>query len=185
MWSSIQSIARAREEKAPVEYLSVSAVAPEGERFVSARFDCELILTQGDSYTKPLESFQALAMLQGNPAIVPIEVVTQRIAYAESSPEVQESSESALPKGFRIVTQLGTGTLTQTVTEVTYRAGEAVQTGTPLTKTLTEARASILRTGEGNKQYSVRIKDLIKRGDVSANVEMRPGDVLIIPQSWF
>ena len=27
--------------------------------------------------------------------------------------------------------------------------------------------------------------DLVKRGDVSANVEMRPGDVLIIPQSWF
>ncbi len=46
-------------------------------------------------------------------------------------------------------------------------------------------RATILRTSEGNKQYSVRINDLIKRGDVSANVEMRPGDVLIIPQSWF
>ncbi|MBK8323934.1 MAG: polysaccharide biosynthesis/export family protein [Betaproteobacteria bacterium] len=45
--------------------------------------------------------------------------------------------------------------------------------------------ASILRTGEGNKQYSVRIRDLIKRGDVSANVEMRPGDVVIIPQGWF
>ena len=45
--------------------------------------------------------------------------------------------------------------------------------------------ASILRTSEGNKQYGVRIKDLIKRGDVSANVEMKPGDVLIIPQSWF
>lgn len=45
--------------------------------------------------------------------------------------------------------------------------------------------ASILRTSEGNKQYSVRIKDLVKRGDVSANVEMKPGDVLIIPQSWF
>lgn len=46
-------------------------------------------------------------------------------------------------------------------------------------------RASILRTAEGNKQYSVRLKDLVKRGDVSANVEMKPGDVLIIPQSWF
>lgn len=46
-------------------------------------------------------------------------------------------------------------------------------------------RASILRTSEGNKQYSVRIGDLIEDGDVSANVEMRPGDVLIIPQSWF
>jgi polysaccharide export outer membrane protein len=45
--------------------------------------------------------------------------------------------------------------------------------------------ASIMRAAEGNKQYSVRIKDLIKRGDVSANVEMAPGDVLIIPQSWF
>jgi polysaccharide export outer membrane protein len=45
--------------------------------------------------------------------------------------------------------------------------------------------ASILRRAEGNKQYGVRVKDLLKRGDVSANVEMRPGDVLIIPQSWF
>lgn len=46
-------------------------------------------------------------------------------------------------------------------------------------------RATIVRGAEGNKQYSVRLKDLIKRGDVSANVEMMPGDVLIIPQSWF
>jgi polysaccharide biosynthesis/export protein len=45
--------------------------------------------------------------------------------------------------------------------------------------------ASILRASEGSKQYAVRIKDLIKRGDISANVEMKPGDVLIIPQGWF
>ena len=45
--------------------------------------------------------------------------------------------------------------------------------------------ATILRSADGNKQYSVRLKDLIKRGDVSANVEMRPGDILIIPQSLF
>ena len=46
-------------------------------------------------------------------------------------------------------------------------------------------RATILRASEGNKQYSVRLKDLVKDGDVSANVEMTPGDILIIPQSWF
>ena len=46
-------------------------------------------------------------------------------------------------------------------------------------------RASILRTSENNTQYRVRLKDLVKRGDVSANVEMKPGDILIIPQSWF
>lgn len=45
--------------------------------------------------------------------------------------------------------------------------------------------ASILRTAEGNKQYSVRLRDLIKRGDISHNVEMKPGDILVIPQSWF
>ena len=45
--------------------------------------------------------------------------------------------------------------------------------------------AIILRTSEGDKKYSVRLKDLIKRGDVSANAEVKPGDILIIPQSWF
>jgi polysaccharide export outer membrane protein len=45
--------------------------------------------------------------------------------------------------------------------------------------------ATILRTSDGGEQYSVRLKDLIRRGDISANVEMRPGDILIIPQSLF
>jgi len=45
--------------------------------------------------------------------------------------------------------------------------------------------ASILRGSDGGKQYAVRLKDLIKRGDISANVEMKPGDILIIPQSLF
>jgi polysaccharide export outer membrane protein len=45
--------------------------------------------------------------------------------------------------------------------------------------------ATIVRAADGNKQYSVRLRDLVKRGDIGANVEMRPGDILIIPQSWF
>jgi polysaccharide export outer membrane protein len=46
--------------------------------------------------------------------------------------------------------------------------------------------ATILRTTEeGSRQYRVRLRDLLKRGDVSANVDVKPGDVLIIPQSWF
>ncbi len=46
-------------------------------------------------------------------------------------------------------------------------------------------RATILRTREGNAQYRVRLNDLLQKGDVSANVDMRPGDVLIIPESYF
>ena len=45
--------------------------------------------------------------------------------------------------------------------------------------------ATIVRTSDGGKQYAVRLKDLIKRGDVSANVEVKPGDILVIPQSLF
>ena len=34
-------------------------------------------------------------------------------------------------------------------------------------------------------QYALRIKDLLKRGDISANVAVAPGDIIIVPQSWF
>lgn len=47
-------------------------------------------------------------------------------------------------------------------------------------------RASILRVVDGKpQQFAVRLDDLIKEADVSANVELRPGDVLIIPERWF
>jgi polysaccharide biosynthesis/export protein len=46
-------------------------------------------------------------------------------------------------------------------------------------------RASIFRPADGGKSYSVRLQDLVKRGDVTANVDMRPGDIVVIPQSWF
>ena len=46
-------------------------------------------------------------------------------------------------------------------------------------------RSNILRTSEGNKLYRVRLDDLLRDGDISANVAVKPGDVLIIPESWF
>jgi len=45
--------------------------------------------------------------------------------------------------------------------------------------------AVLVRAKDEGKSYGVRLRDLVKRGDISANVEVRPGDVLIIPQSWF
>ncbi len=47
-------------------------------------------------------------------------------------------------------------------------------------------RASLIRTVDGKQQkYGVRLDDLIKDGDISANMAMRPGDILIIPESYF
>lgn len=41
----------------------------------------------------------------------------------------------------------------------------------------------LVRGAEGGKQYGVRLKDLLKRADISANVPVIPGDIVIVPQS--
>lgn len=47
-------------------------------------------------------------------------------------------------------------------------------------------RAKIVRnSAAGEEVINVRIKDLLNRGDMSQNVRMQPGDVLIIPESVF
>jgi len=46
-------------------------------------------------------------------------------------------------------------------------------------------RAVLIRAAENNKAYNVRLADLIKRGDVAANAQVLPGDVIIIPESRF
>lgn len=47
-------------------------------------------------------------------------------------------------------------------------------------------RAIILRNVDGKQQkLNVRLNDLLKDGDISANLPMRPGDVLVVPESYF
>ena len=47
-------------------------------------------------------------------------------------------------------------------------------------------KASVMRTiGGKSHQFGVRLIDLVKGGDLSANLVMRPGDILVIPQSFF
>ena len=47
-------------------------------------------------------------------------------------------------------------------------------------------KASIIRNVNGTMQkMPVRLDDLIKSGDISANLPMHPGDVLVIPESFF
>ncbi|PIV92328.1 MAG: sugar ABC transporter substrate-binding protein [Gallionellales bacterium CG_4_10_14_3_um_filter_54_96] len=35
------------------------------------------------------------------------------------------------------------------------------------------------------QQFIVRLDDLIKDGDISANIPMRPGDIIVVPESFF
>ena len=37
----------------------------------------------------------------------------------------------------------------------------------------------------GQRSYGLRLDDLVKDGDISANLNLMPGDVIIISESWF
>lgn len=47
-------------------------------------------------------------------------------------------------------------------------------------------RATLVRTIDGEQtEYRVRLEDLVRDGDISANRAVQPGDILIIPEAWF
>jgi len=46
--------------------------------------------------------------------------------------------------------------------------------------------AVVIRQQGGEKVvYKLRLEDLIREGDISANVDLLPGDIVIIPEAWF
>ena len=47
-------------------------------------------------------------------------------------------------------------------------------------------RAVLVRNQEGERQnFTLRLDDLIRKGDLSADVPLRPGDIVVIPETWF
>ena len=71
-----------------------------------------------------------------------------------------------------------------------YREGMSVMDVVIAVGGLTEFaagnRASIVRNVGGRQQkVGVRLNDLIRDGDISANMPVRPGDILVIPESFF
>ncbi len=47
-------------------------------------------------------------------------------------------------------------------------------------------KSKLVRRADGvTHTATVRIEDLIKDGDITANVPVSPGDVIIIPEAWF
>jgi polysaccharide export outer membrane protein len=55
-----------------------------------------------------------------------------------------------------------------------------------LTRYAAGNRAFLLRNTSNRQEHiPIRIADLLKDGDISQNVELLPGDTLVIPQSWF
>jgi polysaccharide export outer membrane protein len=71
-----------------------------------------------------------------------------------------------------------------------YRAGmkvlDAVLAVGGLTQFAAGNRAKVVRTVEGKKeQIKVKLDALVNKGDMSQNLDLRPGDVLVVPESIF
>jgi polysaccharide export outer membrane protein len=95
-----------------------------------------------------------------------------------------------------VSTALGTLSQVQVIGQVTtpsavpYRAGLRVldvllQVG-GLTEFAAPNRAILIRTENfKEKKMKIRIGDLLDDGDLSQNLALQPGDVIVIPQTWF
>lgn len=57
-----------------------------------------------------------------------------------------------------------------------------------LTRYAAGNRAEVIRRASGDRPQEVipvRLSDLLRDGDMSQDIRMRPGDTLVIPQGWF
>ena len=73
---------------------------------------------------------------------------------------------------------------------IPYRANMTVLDVMIAVRGLTEFadgnRTRLVRVEDGKQvAYRVRLDDLVRDGDISANISVSPGDVIIIPESWF
>jgi polysaccharide biosynthesis/export protein len=74
---------------------------------------------------------------------------------------------------------------------IAYRAGmtvlDAILEVGGLTEFAAGNRSTLVRKDSAGKEVKikVRVEDIVKKGKISANMELKPGDVLIVPQSIF
>jgi polysaccharide export outer membrane protein len=55
-----------------------------------------------------------------------------------------------------------------------------------LTEFASGNNAKLIRVINGEQiTFELNIEDLIKDGDITENIDMLPGDIIIIPEAWF
>jgi len=102
----------------------------------------------------------------------PIVTVTPTQFYGPSARQVRIVGEAVQPRAIPYSSNM-------TLLDVMIAVGG-------LTKYADGNRAVLVRVEHGVQQtYNVHLDSLIRDGDVSQNVQLQPGDVLIIPQRFF
>ena len=130
-------------------------------------------------------------------------LVEDMVAVGKTSPQLARDMEKVLseyvrsPKVNIIVTQAASAfSLVKVVGQVVkpaalpYREGmrvlDAILAVGWLTQFASGNRARIVRTENGHETViHVKLANLVDGGDVNENVPLKPGDVLVVPQSMF
>jgi polysaccharide export outer membrane protein len=102
----------------------------------------------------------------------PIVTVTVNSFVGPFSEQIRVIGEASEPKAINYTQHM-------TLLDVMIRVGG-------LTEFADGNGAILVRIEDGQqKQYDIFIEDLIKDGEISANVDMLPGDIIIVPEAWF
>ncbi len=114
--------------------------------------------------------------------------IERRIGQFMRDPNVTVIVRSFVGPTNRMVRVIGEAAEPQALA---YRDGMTLLDVMIATKGLTRFaagnRATVVRREADGTQRTipVRLSDLLRSGDISQDIPMRPGDTLIIPQSWF
>ncbi len=102
----------------------------------------------------------------------PVVTVTVNNFVGPFSEQIRVIGEATEPKSVNYIQHM-------TLLDVMIRVGG-------LTEFASGNGAVLVRVENGQqKQYEIYIEDLIKNGEISANVDVLPGDIIVIPETWF
>ena len=151
--------------------LNVSAVAPEGERFLSAAYECDIRFIPSDGLTPYYDFDTAFNLLFSEPSLIPVTVETERTNAAIGEAAVTTEKNAALYKGARNILQLGAGARQLTRTKRIYVGDEVIAESEPQSETVMEARATIIETGAFKKDNDK--KDAGAEGKDAGSLKLR------------
>ncbi|MFQ3192403.1 MAG: polysaccharide export outer membrane protein [Paraglaciecola sp.] len=102
----------------------------------------------------------------------PVVTVTVNNFVGPFSEQIRVIGEATEPKSINYIQQM-------TLLDVMIQVGG-------LTEFADGNDAILVRVENGEqKQYEIYIEDLIKNGEIDANVDVLPGDIIVIPETWF
>jgi len=102
----------------------------------------------------------------------PVVTVTVNNFVGPFSEQIRIIGEAAQPQAVNYIQHM-------TLLDVMIRVGG-------LTEFANGNGAILVRIENGQQnQYDIFIEDLIKNGEISANVDVLPGDIIVIPETWF